>query len=198
MTRHIVTAALAGLLATASAAVAHITPPVILASDRDAVVGLLGSARRYFVREVRLTSQQKAAIVRNSGWTPDADFYRFYVGRDAQGRLMGAVIFVTEYTVHGPVRVAVSIGPDGTIAGAQVVELTEETYAWLKPLIDREFTRAYVGRGGQAGFGLTEQVTGAHLGSMSEFYAEVVASLIRRGAILFDVAGLELEAPGRS
>ena len=32
---------------------AHITPPVVLASDREAVVRLLPAATRYFVREVR-------------------------------------------------------------------------------------------------------------------------------------------------
>jgi hypothetical protein len=89
------------------------------------------------------------------------------------------------------VRVAVVMGPDGRIKGAQVVELTEETYPWLKPLIDQDFTRDYVGRDSRANFGLSERLMRMRLDSMPEFYAQVVASLIQRAAVLFDVAVLK-------
>jgi len=121
------------LLLVAGQARAHITPPVVLVSDRDALVRLLSGARRFFVREVRLTPQEQQTVRVQTGWSPEDDFYRFYVGRDAQGQLVAATTFVTEYTVHGPVRVAVALGPDGRVQGATVVELTEETYAGSSP-----------------------------------------------------------------
>lgn len=172
-----------GWLATGPA-LAHVTPPVVLVSDRDAVVGLLGGARRYFVREVRLTPEQRQAIQKRSGWNPDEDFYRFYLGRDEQGRLVGAMLFLTEYTVHGPVRVAVGLGADGKVRGATVVELTEETYPWVKPLIDQNFTRDYVGLDSRGAF----TVKRAALESMGQFYGQLVAALIQRAALLYDVA----------
>ncbi len=172
-------------------ALAHITPPVVLVSDRDAVAGLLTGARRYFVREVKLAPDQRQTIQRRSGWTPDEDFYRFYLGRDDQGRLVGAMVFLTEYTVHGPVRVAVGVGADGKVRGATVVELTEETYPWLKPLIDQDFTRDYVGLDSRAAFAIKR--TG--LASMGQFYGQIVASLIQRAALLYEVA---LEAGAKS
>ena len=132
---------LAAALALAAPALAHITPPVLLISDRDAVVGLLSGARRFFVREVRLTAPEREAIKQQTGWAPDEDFYRFYLGRNAEGRLVAATIFVTEFTIHGPVRVAVALGPDGKARGATVVEVTEETYPWVKPLLDQDLTR---------------------------------------------------------
>jgi len=96
-----------GLMAVAAGiAAAHVTPPVVLASDREAVAGLLSGSRRYFVREVRLSPAERAAIQKQSGWTPNEDFYRFYLGRDDQGALVASTIFMTEYTIHGPVRVA--------------------------------------------------------------------------------------------
>ena len=58
-------------------------------------------------------------------WYDDAG--KFYVGRDEQGRMVAATVFLTEFTIHGPVRVAVALGPDGKVKGATVVELTEET-----------------------------------------------------------------------
>jgi hypothetical protein len=169
---------------TVGPAVAHVTPPVVLLSDRDAVAGLLPGARRFFVREVTLTPEQRQAIRQHSGWSPDDDFYRFYLGRDEQGRLVGAMLFVTEYTIHGPVRVAVGLGPDGRIRGATVVELTEETYPWLKPMLDRNFTRDYVGLDSRGPFGVKR--TG--LESMPRFYGQIVASLIQRAALLYEIA----------
>jgi hypothetical protein len=171
----------------AGVALAHITPPVVLVSDRDAVVGLLSGARKFLVREFRLSPEDRQAIRKQSGWTPDEEFYRFYLGRDAEGRLVAATVFITEYTVHGPVRVAVALAPDGKIRGATVVEVTEETYAWIKPLIDEDFTRDYVGQDSRGAFAIPERLTKARLESMPQFYATVIAGLLRRAAMLYDV-----------
>jgi hypothetical protein len=179
------------LTLAAGVSLAHITPPVVLASERDAVLAMTGGAKKFFVREVRLSPEEREAIQRQWGWRPEDERYRFYVGRDDAGQLTAAVIFLTEFTIHGPVRVAVGLGPDGTVRGATVVELTEETYPWLKPLIDQDFTRDYAGRGSQSRFGLGERWTRAGLESMPQFYAQVVASLIQRATILFDVTVLK-------
>jgi hypothetical protein len=170
---------------------AHITPPVVLVSDRDAVLGMTGGAKKFFVREVRLSREEREAIQRQWEWRPEEDLYRFYIGRDDAGQLTAAVIFLTEFTIHGPVRVAIGLGSDGKVRDAKVVELTEETYPWLKPLIDQDFTRDYAGRGSQGSFGLSERFTRAGLDSMPQFYAQIVASLIQRAAILFDVTVLK-------
>ena len=179
--RHFVRA-LALVLALVSPALAHLTPPVVLLSDRDAVASLLSGARRFFVREVRLTAAEKQAIRQQTGWTPEDDFYRFYIGRDDQGRVVAATVFLTEFTIHGPVRVAVALGPDGKVKGATVVELTEETYPWVKPLLDRNFTREYVGRDARGTFA----VSAGGGESMAQFYGQVVASLIQRAAALYE------------
>ena len=165
---------IAATLGMAGVAAAHVTPPVVLVSDRDVLAGSLAGAQRLFVREVRLTSAERQAIQRQTGWSPDEEFYRFYIGRDGQGRTVAATIFMTEYTVHGPVRVAVALGPDGKVKGATVVELTEETYPWMRPLLDPQahFVPANLGKG---------------LDSMGQFYGKLVTSLIERAALLYDV-----------
>jgi hypothetical protein len=178
-------AVLIAALALVTPALAHITPPVVLVSDRDAVLSLLSGARRFFVREVRLSDQEKAAIKQASGWTPDEDFYRFYVGRDDQGRMVGALVFVGDATIHGGVRVAVALGPDAKVRGASVVELTEETYPWVKPLIDEQFTRDWIGHDSQSRFVLAERLTRVRANSMTQFYGDVVAGLVRRGVLLY-------------
>jgi hypothetical protein len=181
---------LALIALTPQAAKAHITPPVVLVSEREAVVGMLAGATRFFAREVRLSTEERSVIQQQWRWKPEEAFYRFYLGRDPSEQLVAAVIFLTEFTIHGPVRVAVGVSPDGTIKGAAVVELTEETYPWLKPFLDQRFTRDYVGRGTRASFGLSERFGHAHGDSMPHFYAQIVASLIQRAAILYDVTFL--------
>jgi hypothetical protein len=43
------------------------------------------------------------------------------------------------------------------VKGAQVVEITEETY-WVKPFIDQDFARDYVGPGSTGRYALTHRV----------------------------------------
>jgi Na+-translocating ferredoxin:NAD+ oxidoreductase RnfG subunit len=191
--------ALAATLTLAGTALAHLTPPVVLMSDRDAVQSLLAGSRRFFVREVRLSDDETAAIKQACGWTPDQDFYRFYVGRDDAGQMLGALVFIGDATIHGSVRVAVALGPDGKVRGANVVELTEETYPWVKPLIDQEFTRDWVGNDGQSRFVLSDRLARARSNSMTQFYGDVVASLVQRGVLLYDygIARRGAAAPAR-
>jgi hypothetical protein len=174
------------LLLGGKMALAHITPPVVLVSDRDAILGMTGDATRFFVRDVRLTPADRDRIQQQWRWQPEADMYRFYLGRSAAGQLEAAVIFLTEFTIHGPVRVAVGLNPDGKIRAAQVVELTEETFPWLKPLMDQNFTQAYIGQGSPR-----EAVARHSSPSMTQFYGQIVASLIQRAAVLFEVTVLQ-------
>jgi Na+-translocating ferredoxin:NAD+ oxidoreductase RnfG subunit len=166
----------------AAPALAHITPPVALTFDRDAVSALLPGAKRYFVREVRLSDAEREAIRQQTGWTADEEFYRFYLGRDDQGHDVGAVAFLSDYTIHGPVRVAVGLAPDGRIRGAKVIEVTEETYPWVKSLIDRGFLDQFQGSDARAALRTT-----AGDGSMVRFYGDVIRGLVQRGAVLYDV-----------
>lgn len=89
--------------------------------------------------------------------------------------------------MHGPIRTAVALGPDGTVRGATVVEVTEETYPWVKPLIDQDLVRDYVGQGSGGRFGASEQMARAGLTPMPQFYAQVLAGLLRRAALLYEV-----------
>src|SRR5205807_433691 len=79
-------------------------------------------------------------------------------------------------------RVAVALAPDGKVTGARVVELTEETYPWVKGLIDRGFLQNFNGRDAHASFAM-ERGPGS---SMPQFYGNVIAGLVRRAALLYE------------
>jgi hypothetical protein len=170
---------------------AHITPPVVLLSEQDAVRSMTGGATKFFVREVRLTAEERGTIRQQWSWQAEDELYRFYLGRDAAGQLVAAVIFLTEFTIHGPVRVAVGLNPDGTVKDAKVVELTEETLPWLQVLLNQNLLQDYVGRDSRGNFALGERFAAAHIDSMPQFYGQVVTSLMQRAAILFEVTVLK-------
>lgn len=175
-------------IAAAGIAQAHITPPVVYLSDREAVLRMTTGAKKHFVREVKLTPEEQRAIASRWGWTPDDPFYRFYLGRDANGRIVSAVTFLTEFTIHGPMRVAVALGPDGNVRDARIIEVTEEISNWAHLLRTGGFLQQFVGldsRGNFARAGALSQE------NMVQFYGEVAARLIQHGAILFDVAFLK-------
>jgi len=182
--------AAASVLAAPGIAQAHMTPPVVYLSDRDAVVGMTAGAKKHFVREVKLTPEEQRAIASQSGWQADEPFYRFYLGRGEDGKIVSAVTFLTEFTIHGPMRVAVALGPDGKVKDARIIEVTEEISTWVKPLAAGGFLQQFVGRDSRGSFA----VPASHAASqenMVHFYGEVTARLIHRGAILFDTAFLK-------
>ncbi|MGZ6124079.1 MAG: hypothetical protein ACXWLR_03910 [Myxococcales bacterium] len=174
----------ATLAAVVGSARAHMTPPVAIASERDAVARLLSGSSRYFVREVRLSPADKGAVRERTGWSADDPYYRFYVGRGADGVAVGSVVLLTDFTIHGPVRVAVALGPDGKVKGALVAEVTEEVYGWVKPLLDSGFLQLFVGADPRSAAARVPEIAN----SMQRFYAETIARLVSRAGALYEVA----------
>lgn len=181
--------ALGALLFVAETAVAHVNPPVVLLSDRDALSTVLAGATTFREAEVKLTPQQKQTLHREWRFKAEDSSYRVYQGRDAQSRVVGSVVFLTQATVHSPVRAAVGVGQDGRITGVAVVEVSEESYTWVKPLIDQGFAKAYVGQGARGEFKVPEIASGRQR-TMRQFYAKVIAYMAQWGAALSETAGL--------
>ena len=163
---------------------AHTTPPVRLATERETATRLIGAAARYFLREVRPSAGERATIHQRTGWNADAGRYRVYVGRTADGAVLASAVFLTDFTVHGPVRVGVALAPDGKVKGAAVIEVSEEAYAWVKPLLDRGFLERFAGTDGNSAPAAAEAAGNA----MQRFYARVIAGLVVRAAVLYEVA----------
>jgi hypothetical protein len=184
------------LVLAARPARAHVTPPVRLTSDRQALSGLLPDAAKRMVRDVQLSGAERATIERQTGWNPHRGVHRVHLGRDAEGRLVGAVVFVTEYAMHGPVRMAVALGPDARVRDATVVEVSEESYPWIRQLIDQDFVRDYVGQDGHGEFALTNRLQRAVTGAMPRFYGRVLTGLLQRAALLFEMGVLQHAEPG--
>jgi hypothetical protein len=179
--------AAAGLifLLTAGAAWAHITPPVVLVPERDALASQLAGAKKLSLREVSLTADERKAVQSAYGWRASDEQHAIYMGRDEAGKLLGASVFMTQATMHGILRVAVALAPDGRVRSAELVEVAEEIYPHVKPLIDRGFKR-YAGLGIASSFE-PPAAAGSGADAMAQHYDGIVSRLVQRAVILYDV-----------
>ena len=183
----IVLAVGAAIAALAGPALAHVSPPVVLATEAETLKAMTGKAEGVEVRKVRLDPAQRQALRQACGCKANEAFYRAYVAGSNDGPA-AAVVFLSEPTQHGPIRMAVALDRDGRVTAARVLEATEETLTWVKPLIDQDFPGDYVGRRRGDDFGISERFEKMRLESMRRFYARVVSSLIGRADALYDVA----------
>jgi dipeptide/tripeptide permease len=175
-----------GAVFTAGAARAHLSPPVVLVSERDAVASQLAGAKKLSLREVSFTSDERKAVQATYGWKAQDDVHAFYMGRDDAGKLLGASVFMTEATMHGIIRVAVGLTPDGRVKAADVVEVAEEIYAHMKPLMDRGFTKRYAGLGIGSSFE-PPAASGSGVDAMAQHFDSIVSRMVQRAVILYNV-----------
>jgi hypothetical protein len=107
------------------------------------------------------------------------------MGRDEAGKLLSASIFITEATMHGIIRVAVALTPDGRVKAAEIVEVAEEVHAHMKPLMDRGFTKRYTGLGIGASFEPPAD-SGRGVDAMAQHYESIVSRMVERAVILYN------------
>jgi hypothetical protein len=183
----VVFAVSAGLAGVPGSALAHVSPPVVLASEADTLKAMTGRSEGVVVNKIKLDPAQRQAMGEGCGCKVTDTSYRAYVAGPDGGKA-AAVVFVSEPTQHGPIRMAVALDREGRVASARVLEVTEESLLWVKPLIDQDLPGDYVGRRSGDDFGISQRFEKMRLESMRRFYARVVSSLIRRAAVLYDVA----------
>ena len=169
----------------AGAAWAHITPPVVLVPEREVIASQHAGAKKLSLREVSLTPDERKVIQSTYGWRAQDDVHAFYMGRDDSGKLLSASVFMTEATMHGVIRVAVSFTPDGRVKGAELVEVSEEIYAHMKPLMDRDFTKRFAGLGIGSSFD-PPAAAGSGADALAQHYDSIVGRMVQRAVILYN------------
>ena len=174
------------LALTASNAWAHLTPPVVLVSERDALAAQHAGAKKLSLREVSLTADERKTVQSTYGWRTSDEPHAVYMGRDDAGKLLSASVFMTQATQHGIIRVAVALQPDGRVKGVEVVEIAEEIYPHFKALMDSGFTKRYAGLGLGSSFESPAASSGG-VDAMAQHYDAIVGRMVQRAVILYNV-----------
>lgn len=166
---------------------AHMSPPLTILSEDAGVRALMPAGLKVAARDFRLTAEEQQEIFRKTGKKPSEKSVRIYAGRDESGNIQSAVIVVTEYTLHGGIRVAVAGDREGKITGAQILEVSEESYNWVKPLIDRNFLNSIRDWNGKA-----ELPYDMRAGKMTGYYADVLMETVRNALASYEVLKTKL------
>ncbi len=168
----------AGLLYPLALA-AHITPNVSLVARGEFLKHGLPGAIRFFEKEMMISGPDGAAIRKATGWAPSEEDTKVYVGRDAQGQLVGTVIFLWVPSQHGPVGIGVVFRPDGAVRRVAVTDVGSEPIAWVRPLIDGGGMAAFEGLAAGAAPDASRVAPRVN-GSMSRYYAGIIARGVAR------------------
>jgi hypothetical protein len=172
-------AAVAAAAITAAPASAHVTPNVALLKRGDFVKQSLPAATEFFEQKLAFGGADVAAIKSRTRWTPSEEDVKVYLGRDADKRLVGSVLFLWVPSEHGPVGVAVAFDPAGKILRAAVTDVGSEPLAWVRPLVQADGLAAFAGLPLDAA-PEAARVAPAVTGNMSRYYAEVIAEGVAR------------------
>jgi hypothetical protein len=167
----------------AGAAWAHVTPSVKLSTTRETVQRLLPDGK-LLLKDIHLTPEQTRKLRANGNWDTHEDTYRFYVSRDEHNRLKRAMIFMTEFTLHGPIVIAVALDPQGTVADALITDVQMEPLEWVGPLLRANYMEDFKGKDGKAAPALDPKWRNG-TSDMTQAYALIIAGAVQKSAQLF-------------
>jgi hypothetical protein len=180
---------LATALAVLSAAKArHITPVVELVKQVTVIRQTLPGATQFFVRDVTIGKEDLQKIKQLGDYVPDDPDVRFFVGKNAQGGLVGVVLFPQANTSqHGPIELGVTIGADGKVARAVVTKATVETKPWVEDVIKSGFLQSFEGVPAGTPVDRASKIGQARLSSMPAYMGEVINHGVNEGLVLYHV-----------
>ena len=173
------------LAAAAFGAAAHPTPKVVLVKHADYIRQTLPGAKQYFVRTVSIGKQDLAAIRQSSDYTPADPDVQFFLGQGDGGAPVGVVLFQQVDTPHGPIEIGLTFGPNGAVAHAMVTTATVETKPWVQDAVASGLMDRFVGMRQGADPGKALQGRDGKLGGMPAYMAELIATAVGRGLVLY-------------
>ena len=171
-------------LAAALGATAHPSPKVVLMKHADFIRQTI-PAKGYFVRTVTIGKDDLAAIRKASDYTPDDPDVQFFLGQDGDGKTTGVALFQQVDTPHGPLEVGLTFGADGAIASAVVTTATVETKPWVQEAMASGLMKGFVGMR-QGDDPRKALGGGGQLSGMPQYMAELIATAVGRGLVLYE------------
>jgi hypothetical protein len=185
------------LAAVALGAAAHPTPKVVLVKHADFIRQTLPGAKQYFVRTVSIGKQDLATIRQAGDFTPDDPDVQFFLGQGEGGAPVGVVLFQQVDTPHGPIEVGLTFGPDGAVTRALVTTATVETKPWVQEAVATGLMDKFIGmRRGDDPRKALQRLDG-RLGAMPQYMAELIATAVGRGLVLYATLYKESASSGR-
>ncbi len=181
-------------LSFAASLFGHVTPNVELVRKGEFLRQSLPQATQFFERKIPTEGPDFVAIRDATGWAPSEGNARLYVGRDAQGKIVGSVVFLWTPSQHGPLRVGVAFDAEGAIRRVTVTDVASEALACVRPVLAAGGMEAFIGLPVGASVD-PDRVAAQVTGSMSRYYARLIAQSVARARALERGARLTVSGP---
>jgi len=163
----------------------HPTPTVVLVKQTDLIRTTLPNAKQFFVRKVTIGKDDLAQIRRDVAYTPEDPNLNFYLGKTDTGKVAGVVLFPQVNTMHGPIEVGLTLGPDGAVTSAVVTKATVETRPWVEEAMAAGLMKRFQGM--RYGDDVKQAIAplSGRIGQMPFFEAQVIASAVKQGLVMY-------------
>ncbi len=162
----------------------HPTPTVVLVKQTDVIRRTLPGATQFFLRTVTVGKEDLDRIRTEIDYTPEDPDVKFYLGKRADGQVAGVVFFPQVNTMHGPIEVGLTMGPDGAVTSVVVTKATVETKPWVEEAVATGLLDKF--RGMRYGDQVESALAAAdRLGGMSGWEAQVITTAVHHGIVLY-------------
>ncbi|MFQ5703252.1 MAG: hypothetical protein ACE5HT_04445 [Gemmatimonadales bacterium] len=186
MTLAIKAVAIAWIALTAGTSELHITPTVQLVSRSAAIKKILAGSAKYFQRKAKLSKTETKLLKSRVGWAPEKRTAKLYVGRNADGNMVGTATLLKVDSRHGPIVLAVGFEPDGSVKRVIVTHATEESVTWVRTVIKSHFLDEF--KTATSATVDEHMAPASNLRPMPRYIASVIARGVRRALVLREVA----------
>ena len=163
----------------------HVTPVVKLHTLKETLSHLLPD-KKLHLKEVNLNDGQVERLKSFGNWDSVGTNHKFFLSQGDDRSLDRAVVFMTEFTRHGSLVVAVSLNPDGKVLEAMITHIQLEVLEWVSPLLKRSYMDGFRGKDSGLQLVLNPQWK-EETSKMTQAYALVIANAVKRSAQLFDI-----------
>ena len=119
-------------------------------------------------------------------WDSVETHHKFFLSQGDDRSLDRAVVFMTEFSRHGSLVVAVSLNPDGKVLEAMITHIQSEVLGWVNPLLKKNYMDDFKGKDSGLQLALHPKWKEG-TSKMTQTFALKIANTVKRSAQLFDV-----------
>lgn len=163
---------------------AHITPMVHMVKHNEAIKSILTEAQSFYVKTIPLGNEEKNKIEFVLPELHNTKIYKFYYGKDAQGQIVGDVLFINVHSKHGPVTLAVGFTPEDEIIKVVVTDVPVEPLPWVRKLLAVNFLDQFSGKSSVNIEESLKTLSRTKIGAMSYYFARKISAGVRQTVIL--------------
>lgn len=126
---------------TAFAHQGHEGPKKVLIKENDAIKTMLPEGGKIVKRKEVLKKDKSNEALKRWGYSPDEGIYSYYISKDKEGTLTGALFIQTVEYKHGSIEIAVGYDKTGQLTDIKILSFSEK---YLKEVTENILSNSFL------------------------------------------------------